>query len=211
MSEAPSGDNGSINYYINPERNYAPQPFDRRHQFVQSYIYELPFGRGKNLLTSGPGAWILGGWQVNGILTLMTGTPFNVTAPGASLNAPGNTNNPNINGELTKLKQIGTTAFWFDRSVFSAPAANTFGNVGRNAFYGPGLFNLDASLFKTFRMTERVGLEFRAESFSITNTAWFNNPNGDLASGNFGRVTGTIGDQGNGGARQIQLGLKLTF
>ncbi len=202
-------DNGGYRYYINPERNRARADGDIRHVFVQSYIYELPFGKGKQMLTSGPGAWIAGGWQLNGILTLQTGGPFNMSVPGGIINAPGTSNDPNMNGAFNTPKGIGTHTTWFDTSVFSQPAAGTFGNVGRNAFTGPGMFNLDASLFRKFRITERFQAEFRAESFNFTNTPKFNNPNGDITSPNFGKVTGAQGPPN--GPREIQLGLKVIF
>jgi hypothetical protein len=73
-------DNGGPAFYINPQRNWAPAGFDRKHTFVQSYIYELPFGKGKPWLNQGPAQWVLGGWQVNGILTLMSGQAINYSS-----------------------------------------------------------------------------------------------------------------------------------
>jgi hypothetical protein len=96
---------------------------------------------------------------------------------------------------------------WFDKSVFSAPAANTFGNVGRNAASGPKFFNLDASVFRTFTVTERLRVEFRAEAFGVPNSpGWqLNNPNTDVNSANFGRILGA------GGNRTMQFGARLMF
>ncbi len=199
-------DNGGPMWYINPERNWARAGFDRRHTFVQSYIYELPFGKGKRWLNSGPAAYIIGGWQLNGLLTLMSGSPLNFSSTAAN-NAPGNSQTPNINGEFRVLGGVNDTP-WFDRSVFSAPATNTFGNVGRNAASGPNFYNLDASLFKTFAVRERYRLEFRAEAFALPNSpGWqLNNPNTNVNdANNFGYVRGA------GGNRSMQLGLKLQF
>lgn len=103
------------------------------------------------------------------------------------------------------LKGINTGNEWFSRSSFAAPAALTFGNVGRNSMSGPRFFNLDFSLFKIFQMTERVKLEVRGESFGVTNTAQFSNPGTTLGNSNFGFVTGA------GGGRNLQLGMKLNF
>lgn len=202
-------DNGGFRYYINPQRNRARADGDVRHVFVQSYIYELPFGKGKKMLTSGPMAWIAGGWQVNGILTLQTGTPFNMGVPGGIINAPGNANDPNLIGAYSAPKGVGTHTQWFDRNAFAQPAAGTFGNIGRNVFNGPGLFNIDASLFRRINITERWKAELRMESFNLTNSPKFNNPNGDITSPNFGRVTGAQGAPN--GPREIQLGLKIIF
>ncbi|MBL8223220.1 MAG: TonB-dependent receptor, partial [Bryobacterales bacterium] len=181
-------DNGGFRYYINPSRNRGRADGDVRHVFVQSYIYELPFGKGKQMLTSGPAAWIAGGWQLNGVLTAQTGGPFNLGVPGGIVNAPGNSNDPNLVGAYRVTKGVGTHTTWFDPSAFAQPAAGTFGTVGRNTFTGPGLFNLDASLFRKFAITERFVAELRVESFNFTNTPKFNNPNGDITSPNFGRV-----------------------
>ncbi|MBC8165627.1 MAG: hypothetical protein H7Y20_07130, partial [Bryobacteraceae bacterium] len=96
---------------------------------------------------------------------------------------------------------------WFDTSVYSAPPANTFGNVGRNSASGPSFKNLDASLFKQFRISERMQFEFRAEAFSVTNSPrWqLNNPNTNVNESNFGLIRGA------GGNRSMQLGAKLSF
>lgn len=198
-------DNGGPAWYINPERNWARAGFDRRQSFVQSYIYELPFGKGKPYLQSGPGAWVLGGWQLNGILTLMSGNAINFSST-APNNAPGNAQTPNVSGPFRVLGGINH-AVWFDTSVFSAPAANTFGNVGRNAASGPNFYNLDASLFRTVHLTERMNLEFRVESFALPNAPrWqLNNPNTNVNDPNFGLIRGA------GGNRSLQLGARLMF
>jgi hypothetical protein len=207
--DSTGADNGGFRYYINPSRNRARGDADIRHVFVQSYLYELPFGKGKKFLTSGPGAWIAGGWQVNSIFTLQTGRPFNLSVPGGIINAPGSANDPNLVGTYTATKEVGPGAQWFERGAFAQPAAGTFGNIGRNAFTGPGLFNIDASLFRRIRITERFTAELRLESFNATNTPKFNNPNGDITSPNFGRVTGA--QAAPNGPREVQLGLKIVF
>jgi hypothetical protein len=192
-------------YYVNPQRNYARTSFDRTHTFVQSYIYELPFGKNKRWLNSGPAAYVLGGWQVNGILTLMSGAPINFSSNVAN-NAPGNSQTPNQVKPFQVLGGVNDSP-WFDTSSFVSPVANTFGNVGRNAASGPNFYNLDASLFKIFQIAERYRLEFRAEAFSLPNSpSWqLNNPNTNVNDSNFGYIRGA------GGSRTMQLGLKLQF
>ncbi len=199
---------GELAFYINPRRSYAPVEFDRRHTFVQSFIYELPFGKRKPLLTSGVGSWFLGGWQISGILTLMTGRPLVFSASDAQLAAPGNRQTPDINGPVKVLHGIGLNQPWFDTSAFSQPQGRgVFGNMARIAFSGPGFFNLDASLFRRFVLTEGVGLEFRADAFAVTNTPQFRNPGTDLNNkSSFGRVTAT-----DGGNRSVQFGARITF
>ncbi len=217
---------GGLQNYIGSIRsNYAPLAFDRRHTIVQSLIYELPFGKGKPLMKSGVGGWVLGGWQVSTVLTLMTGLPLNITG-GSTLNAPGDTQVPNLNGSFSILHGVGgpgpNGTPWFDvtpsnvvnnvpqcRGAFCQTAVGVLGNAPRRAFSGPGFFNLDASVFRRFPIKERIGLEFRADTFSITNTPQFDKPNQGFStntSSNFGYVTNTIG-----GNRSVQLGAKLTF
>jgi hypothetical protein len=210
---------GGIQNYIGSIRtNYAPLAFDRRHTIVQSLIYELPFGKGKPFLTSGVGSRFLGGWQVSTILTLMTGRPLNITG-GSALNAPGDTQVPDVVGAFKILHGVGPPSSghpWFDvtasgqcRGPFCQTAIGVLGDAPRRAFSGPGLFNLDASVFRRFPIKERVGLEFRAEAFSVTNTPQFDNPNAGFStstSSNFGYVTNTLG-----GNRLVQLGAKLNF
>ena len=215
-----SNDNGGFAYYINPGRSRAAADFDRRHMLNQSYIWELPFGKGKRFANAGPASHVLGGWQVTSLLTLMSGQAMNISAPNATLNAPGNSNNPNYIGN-GKLPVPGAVNFrstgrnqptWFDPNVFAAPAANTFGNVGRNAFNGPGFANVDLSLFRRFALTERFKLEFRAESYNFTNTPQYPNPDGGFGNATFGQITSaSIGSSADGGSRSIQLGLRLLF
>jgi hypothetical protein len=208
-------DDGGLLFYINQQRNYARTSFDRAHTFVQSYVYALPFGKGQRWASSGPAAAIAGGWQFNGSLSLMTGTPFEVRYSANGLNAPGNTQTADQIAPVEILHGINTGNPWFSTSSFAAPAAGTFGNVGRNFMSGPGMFGLQASLFKTIQIREGWKLELRCESFSLTNTPQFNNPGNTLGNASFGYVTGTVGSgsgvNGIGGGRAFQLGAKLTF
>jgi hypothetical protein len=202
---------GALADYIGGDirRNYAPLEYDRRHTFVNSIIYELPFGKGKPLLTSGVGRQLLGGWQVSTVLTMMTGTPL-VFSGGGALNAPGNQQVPNLNGPFKVLHGIGPGQPWFDTTMFSSGPDNSLGTAPRIAFSGPGLFNLDASVFRRFAMKERIGLELRAEAISVTNTPQFSNPVTNVNSSSFGLVTSTR-TAPYGGNRTVQLGAKLTF
>lgn len=199
-------DNGGFFIQTFPEVNRGRSNFDRTHTFVQSYVYELPFGRGKRWLNHGPLAWIAGDWQVNGIFTAQSGTPLNITFSSATLNTPGNGNRPNLAGRPRIIGDIGPGQFFFDPSAFQAPAPNSFGNVGRNILGGPSFWNLDFSAFRKFPISERIKGEFRFESFNLTNTPHFNNPGGTLGSATFGQVTSAQADQ-----RNIQFGLKITF
>jgi hypothetical protein len=210
-------DDGGLSFYINQRRDYARNDFDRTHTFVQSVVYDLPFGKGKRLVSSGVGAAILGGWRVSSFLTIMSGLPLYFTANSTSLQAPNNTQTPNLVAPVKILHGVGPGNPWFTTSSFAAPVGATFGNVGRNYLSGPNFFDLDAALSKSIRMTERFVLDLRLEAFGATNTPqfFFNNTNGTAAGGtaagttlgstSFGQITGASG------GRVLQLGAKLTF
>jgi hypothetical protein len=185
---------------------------DYRHRLVFSGVYELPIGRGRLLgknFSRIPDL-LVGGWQTNGIWTLQSGDPLGISASGTaalfSEASRANTNggNPVIDGDAhSRLNR------WFDTSVFSQPAPYTLGNLSplvtnlRNHYTN----NLDFSLFKQFRLTERVRLNFRAEAFNALNRVRFSSPNTNVNGGaNFGTVTG----QSNS-PRQLQFGLKAVF
>jgi len=215
-----TGDDGNLLWYINPLRNWARTDFDRTLNFVQSYVYELPIGPGKALLSHGLASKVIGGWQVSGILTMLTGTPFYIGANGGALNTPGETQTANQVSDVQILHGIGVGNPWFSTSSFTQPVgAGVFGTSGRNILSGPGMFRIDFSLFKTFQVTEKIKLEVRGESFDLTNTPAFSNPNGTCCTSNnanFGVVSGTInsgsGVNGVGSfGRSIQLGARLMF
>ena len=219
-----SSEDGGLWTYIQPRRSYSRLDFDRTHTFVQSFLWELPFGRSKKLLTKGPGSWVFGDWQVNGVLTLMTGLPmtFGTTV---SNNTPSSSFTPDMTGQFTVLHSVAGTSgtdLWFDTSEFKQPLdadgkTPHWGNMGHNNVSGPGLGDLDLSLFRKFRIKERWGIELRAETTNFTNSPAFASPNVTVGSANFGRVTSTlaglIANQGTGGTgpRNMQLGLRVTF
>jgi hypothetical protein len=216
-----TGDDGSYDFYVGFNRNYARTDFDRTLAFVQSYVYALPFGPGQAHLRSGPASYVLGGWQIAGILSALTGEPalsntMTVTASGSSLNTPGETQTANQVAPVQILHGINTGNPWFSTSSFTQPTGvGVFGTSGRNIMNGPGLFSLNFSVFKNIQVRERYQLQLRLESFNVTNTPEFNNPNTSLTSSSYGFVTGTLGSgtgvNGTGGGRAIQIGIKFSF
>ncbi len=188
--------------------NRALSNFDRTHNLQITNIVELPFGRGRKWLSNaGILSYIVGDWQFNNIVSIMSGTPFSVTAPGTSLNAPRSSQRADITkNNVVRYKDIGAAGLWFDTSAFAQVTQPRFGTASFNILRGPGYANWDVGIFRQFRITEKVNLQFRAESFNFTNTPHFNNPNGDITSSNFGRVTSALGDQ-----RQFRFGLRLGF
>lgn len=200
---------GSTNFYIDFSRNYSRLGNDRTHTLVQSFIYQLPFGKGKRWANTGAASWIAGGWQVTGVMSIESGAPFSVTSSATILNAPSNTQLANINGKFRKLGGIGAGSPWFDTSVFSAPTTPVYGNTGQNSFVGPGFFNLDGSVFRSFAVTERVIFELRAEAFSLTNTPQYGNPSSSVTNSDFGQINASSG--GASGNRTVELAGKLRF
>lgn len=203
-------DNESISPYrdqYNQDIERASSNQDRRLAFVTSYVYELPFGPGKRLLSSGPGAWILGGWQMGGIVTFLSGRPLT-----HSINVDRQNNGGASRGNYVRDPNLSsgerTIDRWFDTSFVEATPAGVgqVGNAGRNLILGPGLKNFDFLLSRSFVMPfEGHYLQFRFESFNFTNTPAFGNPNTAIGTPNAGRIT-TAGDP-----RRIQFALKYVF
>src|SRR6266513_2801151 len=189
-------------------RNRAPAGFNTPHIFQLAYVYELPVGKGKRWAGSGGVTTkILSDWQVSGIFAAIHGQPFSLTASAASLNAAFQRQTPDQVGPVQKLGGVGTGHPFYDPTAFAPVSASAvYGNVGRNTLYGPGSVNMDFSLFRTFNLTERFGLEFRADAANLFNTPHFNNPTGSRSSGNFLVITGAKHDE-----RQFRFGLRLAF
>jgi len=216
-----SSDDGGLYWQIGAQRDYARTDWDRTLTYVQSYVYQLPAGVGKKWMNRGPAAVILGNWQVAGVLSLMTGMPFSVFASGSSLNTPGETQTATQTAAVQILHGINIGNPWFSTSSFTQPTGVTFGTSGRNILSGPGLFSLNLSLFKNFKIRERANIELRAETFNVTNTPEFTigtgsgNGNTTTTSSTYGYVTSTIGSgtgvNGTGGGRALQLGAKVSF
>jgi len=150
---------------------------------------------------------------VSGIFVAQSGLPIDIRMSNANLRAPGNTQRPNLNGEQQVLGKIGPGQQYFDTSVYSAPAPNTFGSMTRNTGpRGPGYFNLDASVVKRIKVKTRVAVELRVDAFNATNTPHFNNP-GDggtdatrqFGSPTFGQVISSFGE------RFLRFGARVTF
>ena len=197
------------------DRNYGRADQDIRHNFQWTGIYESPFGKGKKYLNSGPAAMILGGWQFNNLLSLYTGTPFTVTAPGGDLNAIGLSQVADCVGQSRKLGNFRDQSPMYDTSAYQDPnevfgSNPRLGSCGFNNLSGAGLFNMDIGLFRKFQVTEKVDVQFRAEGFNITNTPKLNNPNSDVSSGNFMLITGQR-NTGREGIRQrfFRFGLRI--
>jgi hypothetical protein len=150
---------------------------------------------------------VLGGWNVNGIFSAYTGTPFTVTAPGSSLNAPDNTQTPDqINLSVAQPGLIGPGQHFYDPTAFAAVSGVRFGTAGRNDLRYPGILNTDLSLSRTFVIKERVKASFRAEAFNFANTSHFSSFSSlSVTSPSFLQVTSSSGE------RQVRFGLRVQF
>jgi len=189
--------------------DWGPAALNVTHQSSMSATYDLPFGK---TLTGFSGK-LLGGWQVNGIVTLLSGFPFTPLL-GSNRSGDGNTRNPdrpNLNPNFTGPVILGKQTQWFDPAAFLVPAAGTFGNLGRGTYNGPGLAEVDMSVFKNTAISERLKLQFRAEIFNLLNRANFGTPSATVFSGTTVSASAGLITSLTTTPRQIQFGMKLVF
>jgi hypothetical protein len=200
----------------------GPSDFDVRHRFVINAIYELPF----------KGHRIVEGWQIGIITQAQTGSPVHIVTGITTFNGVNNTLRPDLIGDPSI---VGSTTQWFNNtvcdpriatgagsctssSVFALPVSSSgvfhFGNLGRNAVYGPGFSNTDISLIKNLALAGSSRLQFRVEAFNIFNQANLGSPGriATVGSTSFGVITNTRFPTGDtGSARQVQLAIKALF
>ncbi len=199
-------------YNIKGDRSVSG--FDLTHVLTASAVAPLPFGKGKRFAnSSGLVNYLIGNWQLNGILTVTSGVPYYVyissDIPNIGNFAPAIAGNGNVRANLVGDPNLSnpTTQEWFNTSAFTPPDPFTFGTSGRNSLRADGFVNLDLSLFKDFPIGERRSLQFRAEAFNVTNTPTWGIPVNDLNNhAQLGSITSTRSME-----RQLQLSLKLYF
>ena len=195
-----------------------------RHQphFPIRHIYDFSLPNSKKYASGKFGQWAqsgiaakaLGGWQVNGIFSADSGTPFTVSASSASLNAPGESQTADqVNPTVAKLGGIGSSSPDYDPTAFAAATQVRYGTSGRDILRGPGLVNVDVSLFRNFRVTERWAMQLRGECYNLSNTPHFNNPSASVSSGGFLTITSALSRVNNveGGERQFRVALRISF
>jgi hypothetical protein len=213
-SQSVAGENDLAQNPFNVAAERGRSMFDARHRFVVSYQWNLPW-------FNHPQNWyghILGGWQVNGITTLMSNTPFTVydssdsslqgSAPeisGFFSSRPNIVGNPNSGTCAANGAAVRTPECWFNTGAFQHAQPGTFGNAGRNTLPGPAFQQWDFSTMKMIPIHENVNLQFRAEFFNIFNNVNFVLPNNDISSPNFGYITAAQP------GRVVQLAMKLLF
>jgi hypothetical protein len=196
-------------------RDWGPSALNAASQASITGRYELPFGPGRHWMKNarGVGSKIVGGWQLNGIVTVLSGFPFTPVI-GTNRSGDGDTRNPDrpsLNPSFSGPVVLGQPGQWFNPNAFVLPAFGTYGNLGRGTFSGPGLADMDLSLFKNTVVSERASVEFRAEFFNVLNHPNLGTPNATVfSSGAVNASAGLITTLATA-PRQIQFGLKLIF
>ncbi|MBI3679397.1 MAG: TonB-dependent receptor [Acidobacteria bacterium] len=206
----------SDNYNLRAERGLSA--FDFRQRLTASFLYELPLGKGKSVDFGGNSFanFLLGGWQLGGILTFQDGFPLtSYCGPGNIQNGGGYCKpdavagaNPNLPDSEQRVTRFFNTAAFVDR-LGQDPARITefrYGTAGRNTIIGPGIISLDFSANKFFRIAERQTIEFRSEFFNLPNHPIFAPPGTTLRTATYGVIGATKID-----SRQIQFALKYSF
>jgi hypothetical protein len=217
------GDNSDSSMFFNTPsafaRNRALAGYDRPHNFQSSFVVELPFGRGKRWLNR-PGLWatLASGWQVSGVFSAYTGTPFTVTSSGTSLNAPGNSQVADlVKPRVAKLGGVGPGQSYFDPFAFRSVTEPRFGTAGLKILRGPGFMQLDGGLFRELWARERWRVQLRAETFNVSNTPHFGNPGANVSNmilnpdGSIRSLGGYTEITTASGERQFRLALRLSF
>ena len=200
------GDNQIWQDVYNRRLDRGPDALDIKHRFTFSSTYDLPWGKGRRWMTSGPLTYILGGWNLGSIIMLQSGGPFTVTTQTNTTEAySAGAQRANVlrDGNLPNSER--TIQRWFDTEAFVAPAPYTFGNAGRGLLRGDGTASFDLSVSKNFTFSESKYLQFRGDFFNAFNHPDFMRPNSTLGAPAYGTISGSTSP------RSIQLGLRFNF
>ena len=199
-------ENGPFSNYYNRRADWGNNPNDIPQRLSFGWYYELPFGTGKRWLATNPMRFVAGGWSIGNVGTIQSGPPITIITQTNNCNCfsagsqrPVALTNPNLpSGQRT-------VAEWFNTAAFAQPAIYTFGNEGVGIVRAPGLVNLDFSLLRNFRVTERLRAELRGEFFNALNHTNLGLPGQSFGSAAFGVISSA------GPARQIELGARVVF
>ena len=190
------------------QRNRATAGFNRSQVFQLGWVYDLPFGKDKALLTTGFASKVLGGWEFSGIESCYTGTPFTVTASNSSLN-DGGTNTQTANQLMTNVPfvgAVGSNAYYYNPAAFAPVSTQNFGNAGRNILTNPGVWNTDMSIVRNFAIAEKKQIQFRTEFYNLPNTSHFSNVgDSNVNDAAFMRITSSYGE------RNVRFALRFQF
>jgi hypothetical protein len=199
---------------------YGNSDFDYRHRISATYVYELPFGKGKSMLQSGPAAWVLGNWTTSGVYTFYSGHPFQAAWSSESSLLDPYGFAVAVPNQAAPVHYLHKQTCWFYSSAnsncstyasgfsdpFTDPGKYTIGNVGRNTLVGPQTQLFDMALFKTIPFTESVNAQIRWEVFNLANHAVFGQPSGNASSGSVASITGLSADP-----RVMQFAVRFNF
>jgi len=232
-----AGGGSTVQNYYDQNSARGVSGYDITQFLSWATVYELPLGKGKRWALSGPANWVFGNWQMNYIMQARSGAPYNLTVAGDVANLRGSAPNignyarPNLVGDPftagpvtanpdplcgRTISQggrapdvIGNSANWINACAFSVPAGS-FGNLGRNAFRGPAVFNMDVSMFKSFPLTkEGWAVQLRFEGFNAFNIQNWDVPSGTtIGASNAGQITSLAAGTT---PRQLQFGVRLQF
>lgn len=174
----------------------------RRLGLVSSYVYELPFGRGRRFLNrKGVGSALAGGWEVTGIPSIFSGAPYNLTFSQNVTGCP--TGRPSIVGDPNPASR--SVSQWFNPASFTPPLNCTFGTMAPNSIFAPNNVKWDTGLYRNFQLREHLRLQFRSEAFNTLNHPQWGTPRNNISAANPGQITSTSGE------RQVQFALKLLW
>ncbi len=205
-------------------RNFSRTGYDRAHMFTVGWVYEMPFGKGKQFSMNGVADKIFGGWSFNGVFGAWSGTPFSVTGSSSSLMCTGCTQTAEQIAPVKKLDGKGPGQAYYDPNSFRNPlyyfqttGVYKPGSTGRNILRGPGYWRLDPGLFKSFTIKEKFKAEFRAESTNFAHNAKWSNPSGTSANASLNSA-GSITNLNNfmcitsaDSTRNFRFGLRVSF
>jgi outer membrane receptor protein involved in Fe transport len=187
------------------DRNWALANSDRTHIFQMAAVYQLPWrSEGSHSVARA----LINDWQVNGIVAAFSGAPFTVTADGTILNTPGSLQTGDLVGTVTKVGQIGAAGPYYDPSAWAQPDGVRFGTTLPNQFRGPGGWNLDMSVFRSFPLGGTHRVEVRMEATNVTNTFKFANPTSSVTSGDFMHIFALNPSYAE---RQVRFALRYSF
>jgi len=193
---------------FNQQSEFGPTYFDEKFNFVPSFVYQLPFGRGRKMGSNwnrGVDA-VLGGWNVGGIYTAHTGFPLTIKLASDPSGTGARSYRANVVGTPNDPHQVGPGATWLDVSAYATPALHTFGNAGVGVVRGPGMSRFDLSISKDLRVTEHKYFQLRLEAFNLTNSPIFLSPASQtITSTLFGQIRSSEGE------RNMQIVAKFYF
>ena len=206
MTNSSSLAEATVENPYNLRQEWERASIDLRHIFQLAYVYEFPFGKSKRW-GSGWNRWVdggLGGWSAEGITRAQTGAPLNPSLSQDRANVGRTYQRPDATG-IDPNNGPKTADEWFNTAAFALPKQYTYGNAGPFTINAPGRYDWDLALTKDFRFAERHVIQFRAETFNIANSVYFDSINTQYDGNNFGQANHATA------ARQIQFALRYQF